>query len=206
MTVTEGLVRVKRLADGSVEDVGADQSIVAALESGTEFSASTRKTAVYEWNASYPKDVGYGKFVREQGYPPHLAATPLLWKEDRDEPLLLHVGASQPYREGNAPLLMNEKTRVRIVGTVDSDAQVIFGITALHPKGGFAGKYAGARKIVASDADKPFTIESSVLDMRKEKERFPDSADGLQVFDLWVLTIHHDHKLRIHSVEFYQEK
>ena len=61
LTVNEGKVRMTRLADGKVEEVVANEELVAALEKGTSFSAAPRPVAVHSWISNIPRDAIQGR-------------------------------------------------------------------------------------------------------------------------------------------------
>ena len=205
LVVNEGLVRVKRLADGSVQEVAADQHIIAALETENSFQAVNRQGYAEMWSARYPADSRYGEWIPPaKEAPGNLASKPLLWGDPKAKRTLLHVASSQVARENRPPLRLTTHTRIRVTGELDSSARVFLGLTALHPKGGFAGRYRYDLPVKVSGDSQSFDIDVPLADLAREEERFPNSAVGLDVFDCWLYTIHTDHGLRIHSVDFYQ--
>ena len=207
LVVNEGLVRVKRLADGSVQDVAADQHIVAALETENSFQAVNRQGYAEAWSARYPGDARYGEWIPPEGNAVgHLANKPLLWGDPNEKRTLLHVASSQAARENRPPLRLTMHTRIRVTGELDSSGGVSLGLTALHPKAGFAGRYRYDLPVHISADSKSFEVDVPLAELKREEERFPRSAIGLDVFDCWLYTAHTDHGLRIHSVDFYQEK
>ena len=201
--VNEGTVRVKRLADGKVQEVPADHRVVAALERGSRFEVLPRRQYSEEWRSELPRDLRYGEF-RSGGASGAgtVLARPLLWKEDRAHPILLHFTSLRPSEDDLPPVRLTEKTRIHVRGRLDRDHPVVFGVTTLHAEGGFAGKYISMDEItIDRDAGGAFEITLPLSDFKPEKDCFPSSPVGHELSDCWILTIEEDAGLEISRVE-----
>jgi hypothetical protein len=200
IAVNEGRVRVTRVADGQTQDVAADHYVVAALEQHTEFKSVPRKASVNAWQDSLPEGVTYGEWHGPgKGEAGSVHATPVLWREPDtpDEPMLLYVAALRLSVGDQPPTLIREGGNLKVRGRLNSDRKVLFGFTAIHARGGIAGKYLTSRDIVGGV---PFEVRIPLSEFKRQREHFPERSVGLQVYDFWMLTMHKDVGLRIENV------
>ena len=170
LTVNEGLVRVKRLADGSVQEVPADHRVVAGLEQETEFAARPRGEPVHDWTSELPRDARQGKWKPgEGGDPDSLRAKAHLFRGDHGDriaPVLLHSAVVSPTNGTLPPVLLAEEARFRIQGRLDHSYQVSIGFGTHHARGGFSGKYMVDRQIkVDPDTGGDFELELNLDDV-----------------------------------------
>ncbi|MEM7391302.1 MAG: FecR family protein [Verrucomicrobiota bacterium] len=200
IAVNEGRVRVTRVADGQTEDVTADHYVVAALEQHTAFKAVPRQKSVDAWRDSLPKGITYGKWdPPAEGRAGSVRATPMLHREpDKpDKPMLLYVAALKLSVDDQPPTVIRDGARLRVRGRLRSDHAVVFGFTATHARGGFAGKYLVYRDIKAGDR---FEVVIPLADFKRKREQFPESSVGLEVYDFWMVSLHKDVGLSIEHV------
>ena len=204
--VNEGLVRVTRLADGKVEEVAAEEMVVAALEQGTDFTASPRRAFVESWKSELPRDRLQGQW--ESGSTSNsgcLRAMPHLWKGERglrEEPVLLYTAVLDPSAGRRPPLRLSEKTRLTIRGRLDREHRIDVGFGTNRTRGGPVAKYAVNNGIVVGpDEDGRFSVELDLATFQPMREHFPDSLAGQEVDWLWIQTVKVDAGLVIESVE-----
>ena len=203
VNVNEGLVEVERLADGSVQKVPERHLVVASLETNTEFSAVPRQNFVEIWKSNLPHDRRYGEWrPRSEELPGAQQARPLLWRENPERPLLLHVASIDPSPGDSPPVRLASRSRLRIQGRLHRPHKLIFGITAYKMGGGFTGKYslsamAEPNHEKAGQFEAVFPIE----DFQREKKVFPPSLLGLELADFWALSISENVGLEIIEVE-----
>ena len=206
LTVNEGQVRVTRLADGSVQEVGADQRVVAALEQESQFKARPRGEHVRIWNSELPRDARQGEWKPgDVGRAGALRAEAHLFRGDHGEqidPILLHTAVLGPSVGAMSPVLLSEGARFRIHGRLDRSFRVNFGFGTHHARGGFSGKFATEREIeIDQNAEGLFEIEFSVEEFLRMRSRFPESAVGHELVWFWIQTPRYDVGLQVLSVE-----
>ena len=203
VTVNEGLVEVERLADGSVQDVPENHLVVAALEGETEFKAVPRRKFVEIWKSDLPHDRRYGEWrPASDGLPGAQQARPMLWRENPEKPILLHLASIDPSPQDSPPVRLSSNSRLRIRGRLDKGHTVVFGLTTLHAGGGFAGKYLFAVPVEPDHgASARFEVDLPIEKFQQEKEVFPASPLGLELADFWALTITENVGLEIIDVE-----
>ena len=205
LTVNEGRVRITRLADGRVQDVSADQRVVAALEQDTEFEALSRGDSVNAWRAEFPRDLRQGQWLPGNGAEPgSIRAEAHLFRGDRgmrNDPILLYTAVVGP---SNGPVVLSSGAHIRIRGRLERDFKVSLGIGTHFPRGGFAGKYSLVRELdidVDRVAGGHYELDLPLDDFARENNRFPVSASGQELVWLWIQTVKQDAGLEIISVE-----
>ncbi len=207
-TVNEGLVRVERINDGSVQEVSSNHYVVAKLESRDEFKSVLLEDYYEEWKSEFPRDVRRGHLYQprsaQSALSPHrLRTKPCLWVEEGRKPELhfsVNIGVSAT---GPLPVLINENAKFKIRGRIDTNMFgvddsnfFIVGFNSNYAHGGFAGKYVTKEKVDLSSKDNndQFEIEIPVSEFLKvKKDQFKDSlvrssSAGLELLDLWFVT------------------
>ena len=201
--VNEGLVEVERLADGAVERVPENHLIVAELNRQADFKAVPRREFVETWKSNLPRDRRYGEWRAASGsLPGAQQARPMLLREDPEKPLLLHVASIDPSPGENPPVRLTADQRIRIRGRLNKDSTVVFGLTTLHARAGFAGKYVAYVPVTPVHSDNSiFEVEVPIEGFKREKEVFPESLLGLELADFWAVTIIENVGLELIEVE-----
>ena len=150
-TVNEGLVRVKRINDGSVQEVSANHYVVAGLESEDEFKSVLLQNYSEEWKSEFPRDVRRGHLYQSDKImainpainpavklltkysssaqriltPYRLRTKPCLWFEKGRKPELhfsVNIGVSAT---GPLPVRINEDAKFKVRGRIDTN---MFGV------------------------------------------------------------------------------
>lgn len=200
LIVYEGKVRVTRLSDGSVQEVSADEFVVAALDTAEPFQVQGRQVHVDAWSSALPFGIEYGEWIplQEGEFDPgSLHAKPLLWHE-YGRHMLLHLAALSATNENHQTALLGANARVRVRGRLAEDAEVFFGLTTHFRDGGFGGKYIASKRLAGSGE---FEVNLPITDFHRQYPCFPETLIGHQLIDWWSLTINHDAGLEIVSVE-----
>ncbi|NOX55854.1 MAG: hypothetical protein GXP27_15710 [Planctomycetes bacterium] len=202
LRVNEGRVRVTRLADGRVTDVQADHQVVVRASRAGELKVVPRPKPVHRWQSNLPCGAAYGHWVTEgSGGPARLEAAPILL-DYSDRPATLYLAAGSVGHGPAPPIVLAAGARLRICLWVTAPADVYFGLTAKHLKGGFAGKYVAHRRCAPEQTSgQPTTIELHAEDFRPQEKEFPKSPVGLEIVDWWCFTYNVDAGLGILRVE-----
>jgi len=200
VTVNEGLVRVKRIADSQVQEVAADQQVVAALDLDTEFTATPRRKTVTHWQSELPRDQLQGRWKPGAG----LRAMPHLWKgtaEEPTSPILLYSAVFDPSVGKRSPVLLTESTRLTVHGRIDRAHPVSVGFGTNRARGGPIGKYAMQGVRVTPDKEGRFSLDLPLRDFSPKRTRFPSSPVGQEIDWLWIQTVKVDAGLVVERVE-----
>ena len=207
-TVNEGLVRVKRIDDGSVQEVSANHYVVAKLKSEDEFKSVHLKDYSEEWKSEFPRDARRGHLYQPkltQGIlaPHRLRTKPCLWFEKGRKPELhfsVNIGVSAT---GPLPVRINEDAKFKVRGRIDTNMfgvddsnSFLVGFTSNYTHGGFSGKYITKEKVDLSPKENndQFEIEIPVSEfMKVKKGKLKDSwvlgsSAGLELLDIWFVT------------------
>mgnify|MGYP002623774141 FL=1 len=204
LTVNRGKVRATRLADGSVADVPADHKIVAAASRLGAFHASPRPQSVSVWKSSLPKGIAYGTWTPQAQ---QLKAAPMLWRgceRNQHDPILLYVASLSVSRGDQPPVELRPGATFRVHGRLTASAEVLFGLTMLQPKGGFAGKHIARRRPDIAE-NGAFFVEIDLDEFKPEHAQYAQSPAGLVLYDWWSLTVKEDAGLMIERVELIQD-
>ena len=205
LTVNEGKVRMTRLADGKVEEVVANEELVAALEKGTSFSAAPRPVAVHSWISNIPRDAIQGRPEISTNGVTGIRAEAHIWKGEPNapsNPVLLYSAVFDPSPRKSPPVQIVAGSQINIQGRMDRSERIHAGFATKKERGGFAGKYAVFKgSPVEIDADGKFQIEVPVSSFVSTNPRFPESPIGQEMMYLWIQTVKSDAGLVIESVE-----
>ena len=199
LSVNEGSVSVARLADGQVQRVETGQFVVAALERDSAFESRPQPMETSTWKSELPGDIKLGHWVpATDELPGRVRARANLWMEEPEKPQLHHSVVVGPKGMTRATPCLSAGSRIHIHGRIEGSHDVLFGFTANHARGGFAGKYSVWQKIDASGA---FEVALPLEIFKRSKACFPKSPVGLEFQHCWIVTINEDAGLEIDSVE-----
>jgi ferric-dicitrate binding protein FerR (iron transport regulator) len=213
VNVTEGRVRVIRLADGSEVEVPGGHQVVASADRNQSLQVAPRPAPVIDWRSDLPQDGSYGEWIPgKEGLAGSMRNSPLLWNA-QDSPITLHLVGILVSKGQRSPVLLVPGARLRIHGRIETPGTVYFGITTKHLRGGFSGKFLVARHFDARDTGRiglelaldEFAPQEPRL-IEKAPGRFPASPSGLELVDWWCCTINEDSGLNISSIELIPPK
>ena len=174
--VNEGLVKVRRTYDGSVQEVPANHFVVARQGQTEEFKSLPRINHEQEWKSELPRDMRWGELIKSTNItsinpaikalseysstaqrilaPYNLRTKPCILREKGKSPELLFCAALGVSSSGDRPIVVDENANFLVKGLIDrsmfgvDDANSFFmGLTTHHPTGGFAGKFVTKRNI-----------------------------------------------------------
>ena len=174
--VNEGLVKVRRTYDGSVQEVPANHFVVARQGQTEEFKSLPRINHEHEWKSELPRDMRWGELIKSTNItsinpaikalseysstaqrilaPYNLRTKPCILREKGKSPELLFCAALGVSSSGDRPIVVDENANFLVKGLIDrsmfgvDDANSFFmGLTTHHPTGGFAGKFVTKRNI-----------------------------------------------------------
>ena len=202
-SVNEGSVSVMRLADGQVQKVETGQFVVAALERDSAFESRPQPMETRAWESELPGDIKLGHWVpATDELPGSVRARANLWMEEPEKPQLHYSVVVGPNGMTRDSTRLSAGTYIRVRGRIARNHNVVFGFTANHIRGGFAGKYSHWHRIEVSDpAGGAFEVALPLEVFKRSKVCFPESPVGLEFQHCWIVTINEDVGLEIDSVE-----
>lgn len=205
LRVNEGSVRVARLVDGGVAVVRAGQQVVVSLSRREGLAVTPQPTPVNYWTCELLQisDVKLGKpLPPRDGERARLGAEPLLWPIPGRDPLMLYAVALSVWGNSEQPVLLQFRSILRIRGRTERAQRVRFGFSTQKMRGVFAGKF---EVDVESDSLGPvgetWEIDLPIEEFRPLHRHLSPSPDGLELNDIYALTIEEDAGLEINRVE-----
>ena len=146
LKVDEGLVKLKRLADGTSIDVPAHSSALASLNSSLKLDPATTPEPLTHWSFDFARQVppqiwrGIWHDTPEGG---RMVASPYVAQKSKEGAVVTHFGVSVRTGYLNPPLalMVTEKSviRYRLKQTETAPLQLML-LTSL-PDGGFGGNF-----------------------------------------------------------------
>lgn len=146
LKVDEGLVKLKRLADGSSIDVPAQSSAVASLNSSLKLDPAVTPEPLTRWrfdfNTAVPPQIWRGIWhdTSEGG---RMVASPYVAQKSKDGEVVTHFGVSIRTGYLNPPLALAvaEQSVIRYRLKQDAPAPLQLMLITNKPTGGFGGNF-----------------------------------------------------------------
>jgi hypothetical protein len=149
-----------------------------------------------------------GKVTLGRWLPPNerararLGAAPLLWPLPDRDPVLLYVAALSVARSSDRPVLLEADSRLVVRGSTDRPQTVRFGFSTQKMRGAFAGKFeVDVRPDSLVPAGETWEVSLPLSEFRPLQPQLSLSPEGLELTDVYALTIQEDAGLEIHYVE-----
>lgn len=209
LKVNEGLVKLKRLADGSEIDVSANRSAVASLDAGSALDAASTPEPLTDWSFDFtttmpPQD---WRGVSRDGA---MHASPYVAKKQDDGRVTTHYGVSvrTALLEEPLRLLATESGVIRYRLRQDEPGALQFMLLTHRAEGGFGGNFEckiGADEL-QPDADGWCEIAIPIarfepIDSRAHVRRRHPTAAGNVITSAIVSSYREDRKLTVARFE-----
>lgn len=205
LRVNQGVTRVTRARDGAVAEVPAGSQASITLTANNPFNVPPQPAPVTAWacNAHGSPEIILGRWLPGTALAPaRLAAVPLLWPIPDQPPLTLHVAGLSVLRTGGSPVLLQANSRILFRGQTDRPQTVRFGFSTQRMRGVFAGKFElDVPAPALGTPGQPWEINRPIGDFLPIQPHLAQHPAGLELYDLYALTLHEDAGLEIHHVE-----
>lgn len=207
--VHRGQATVRQAKDGQSATLQAGIELSMSLENSGALSIKPQASPTHSWSLQWPMDqrYAYGRVLNEPGDKPKLKAMPMLWPIPNRDPLLLHVAAIGAWKSSPKPIVILEESVLRFQGRTQSPHAVRFGFSTQKLQGVFGGKFEldiGPERLAA-----PGQLWQVDLPLDRFRALYPqlnDSSTGLQLIDVYALTVQDDVGLEILGVELIEPK
>lgn len=214
LKVNEGLVKLKRLADGREVDVSANRSAVASLDAGTSLDAAFTPEPLTEWYFDFattipPRD---WRGISRDGI---MHASPYVAKKQDDGRVITHYGVSIRTALLDTPLrlLATEQSVLRFRLRQEEVGSLQLMLLTHRPKGGFGGNFEckiGSDEL-QQNADGWCEIAIPIerfepIDARPHVRQRHPSAAGNVITSAIVSTFREDRKLEVVRFELSGQK
>lgn len=205
LRLNQGSARVKRNVDGSAMEVAAGQQITVALGAKDPLSPSLQPEPVNQWACELGglPEVTLGRWLPPDNHArARLGAVPLLWPLPDRDPVLLHVAALSVARSSDRPVLLEAGSRLVFRGRTDRSQMVRFGFSTQRMRGVFAGKFeVDVLPDLLGPAGETWEVSLPLSGFRPLQPQLSFSPEGLELTDVYALTIQEDAGLEINHIE-----
>jgi ferric-dicitrate binding protein FerR (iron transport regulator) len=205
LRVHGGHVRAARRVDGAILEVPSGSRCTVTLAADAPLAAERQPDPTGAWRLD-PMSIGaagHGLLrLATADRQASLAAFPLLWREGSHPPVLLHVVGAAVWRASDAPVRIGPDSRFRFRGRTTRPVRIRFGVSTQRMQGVFSGKFEVdvPPQRQARDGD-AFEVDLTLADLVAINPTLADTAEGLEVADIYALTILEDAGLEIVSIE-----
>ena len=208
--VDQGEAQVRRLRNDKSLAVLAKHQCFVSLNSDASFESIRQPVPVEKWESSQMKgsEVLLGKWLPATPKEPvRLGAVPLLWPLPDNEPVTLYAAAIAAWRCSERPVLLHAHSTIRFRGRTQKPQTVRLGFSVQKMYGVFAGKFeidVPASSIHSGEAY--WTVELPLSDFHPLHPHLAVSPEGLELTDVYALTIANDASLEITRIELVPPK
>lgn len=131
-----------------------------------------------------------------------MGAEPLLWPLPERPPILLHAVSVSVLQTLGRPVELRASTRIRFEGRLQTAKTVRFGFSTQRMRGVFSGKFeADVTAAELGVVGEPWTVELPVSAFRPLHPELSPSPAGLELNDIYALTIVVDAGLELNRIE-----
>lgn len=203
--VNRGTARVRQHLDQSVTDVPAGHEVVAALDRRAPVTAVPRPRAGREWACDLGNlpAVVLGRWLApEPGGQTRLGTVPVLWPLPEGQSVLLHLAGVSVLSHSDRPILLGDGARLVFHGRTTRPQTVRFGFTTQTLAGAFSGKFElDACPSATGVPGEPWTLALPLADFRPLQSELAAHPEGLELTDVYALTIREDAGLELSRIE-----
>ena len=205
LRVNDGTARVRQTLDGSTAELGRGQQVSVSLNRRGPLAVSAQPSSINYWSCdlwSVP-EVILGRWLPPTGGErARLGAEPLLWPVAHRDSVLLHAVALAAWKSTDHPVLLRSDSRLVVRGRTARSQMVRFGFSTQRMRGVFAGKFETDLPPAAlGPAGETWQVEIPLSDFKPLQPHLASSPDGLELTDIYALTIQEDAGLEINHVE-----
>ena len=131
-----------------------------------------------------------------------LRADPLLWPIPGRDSLMLYAVALAAWKSTDHPVLLQANSKLHFRGRTERAQTVRFGFSAQKIRGVFAGKFeVDIPPASLGSAGETWEVELPLANFRPLHPQLAASPEGLELTDVYALTIKEDAGLEINRIE-----
>ena len=203
--VNEGSARVRKNLDGSVVMVAKGQQVATALSWKEPLAAMSQRAPIDYWACDLGQvpEVILGRWL-----PPtdqqraRLGAEPLLWPISEHDSLMLYAAALAAWKSSEHPVVLHADSKLRFRGRTERAQMVRFGFSAQKIRGVFAGKFeVDIPPASLGPVGETWEVELPLASFRPLHPHLAASPEGLELTDVYALTVKEDAGLEINHIE-----
>ncbi len=203
--VNRGAAHVESASSGHSVDVSSDQQLTVVLGSKQPLSAIPQPKPINSWSCKLAEapEVILGNWL-----PPmadesaRLGAVPLLWPLGEGKQIMLYAVAFAAWKNSEHPVLLHADSHLRFRGRTQQAHTVRFGFSAQKMRGVFAGKFEVDVELSRlGPAGQAWQVDLPLANFRALYPQLAESPEGLELTDVYALTVEMDAGLEIHDIE-----
>ena len=202
--VNDGSARLKQNVDGSEVNVVTGNQVTASLNRSERLVATPQPKPVNSWSCDLGRvpEIILGRWLTLNSTEhARLGAEPLLWPIPNRDPLLLHAVALSVLRNSDRPVLLQSGSTLVFRGRTERPQTVRFGFSAQKMRGVFMGKFElDVRPESLGPAGRTWTVSLPLANFRPLQPQLAASPDGLELNDVYALTIIEDAGLELNHI------
>ncbi|MHC1766685.1 MAG: FecR domain-containing protein [Verrucomicrobiia bacterium] len=203
--VNRGSARVKQHLEGSTVNVPSGYQVSAFLSRPQPLTAQPRPEPGDSWTcdlSNEPKSVLGRWLFPTEDRGGRLAAVPVLWPLPEKKCVLLHLAGISVLANSERPILLATNSKLVFRGRTTRPQAVRFGFVTQKPQGMFAGKFEmDVRSEALGPAEETWEVSLRVTEFQPLQPELSLSPAGLELTDVYALTIQEDAGLEIHRAE-----
>ncbi len=200
-----GFVRVSQHLDGSAVDVPRGYQVTASLGRKAPLALTPQPTPINYWACDLWKvpEVTLGKWLPStQIERARLRAEPLLWPIPGRDPLMLYAVALAAWKSTDQPVVLQSDSKLRFRGRTQRTQTVRFGFSAQKMRGAFAGKFEiDIQPGSLGPEGETWEVDLPLANFRLLHPHLASSPEGLELTDVYALTVSEDAGLEINHIE-----
>ena len=208
--VNEGSAEVERLLDGSTVGVSKGNQMAASLGRKEPLKATPQPAPINYWACDLWQvpEVILGKWLPPIGnQQARLGAEPLLWPLPGRDPLMLYAVALAAWKSSEHPVVLHSDSKLHFRGRTERGQTVRFGFSAQKIRGVFAGKFEmDVPAASLGPAGETWNVELPLANFRALHPHLAASPEGLELTDVYALTVRQDAGLEINHIELVPQK
>lgn len=202
--VHRGQATVRQTKDGQSATLQAGIELTMSLENSGALSIKPQAPPTHRWSLQWPLDhrYAYGRVLNEPNDKPKLKAMPMLWPIPKRDPLLLHVSAIGAWKSSPNPIVILDGSMLRFHGRTQTPHTVRFGFSTQKFQGVFGGKFEiDIQPELLAGPGELWQVDLPLDRFRALYPQLNDKSSGLQLIDVYALTVQDDVGLEILGVE-----
>ncbi len=203
--VNEGLARVRPQWDASSLEVTKGHQVAAALGRKEPLAMVPQPEPINYWACDLWQvpEVILGRWLPPGGTErARLGVEPLLWPVSEQTSVMLYAAALAAWKSTEHPVLLHEDSKLVFRGRTERSHTVRFGFSAQKIRGVFAGKFeVDIPTAELGPAGATWEIALPLGRFRPLQPQLSGSPDGLELTDVYALTVKDDAGLEINHIE-----
>ncbi len=205
LRVNDGNAIVTRLLDKSRREVHAGEQIECVLDSLAAFDSSEQPLPVDYWQCHLAKspDITLGNILPSfEADFANIEAEPLPWKVHHNKHIMLYAVAFSVSRSSEQPVLLQQGSKLRYFVSYDQPERVRFGFSTQRMRGVYAGKFeTDLQREQLGEPGEILSVELELDSFWPLNPQLSPRPEGLEVSDIYALTIKNDAGLKVHRIE-----